>query len=82
MEEELELTKIDGYDDCIIGIVEKFNDPPIYCYDKKKIIEKIMLSDGMSFEEAFEHFSYNIIGAWVGKTTPCFLTCHVHDLEG
>ena len=29
MEEELELTKIDGYDDCIIGIVEKFNDPPM-----------------------------------------------------
>lgn len=78
--EEQQLLKINGFDDCIIGIVERFNDSPIYCYDRKKIINKLMIEEGMSFEEALEHFDFNIMSAWMGKTTPCFLTCSVQDL--
>ena len=29
--------------------------------------------DGMTYEEAFEFFDFNIMGAWVGKKTPMFL---------
>ena len=38
------------------------------------------MKDGMSEEESIEYFEYNQIGAWVGDTTPCFLT--KQDLNG
>ena len=65
-------TKMDGYDDCIVGFVERFGQPDILCYDKEKILMKLM-EGGMSDEEAIEWFEYNQPGAWVGNTTPCFI---------
>jgi hypothetical protein len=67
-----ELVKMDGFDDCIVGVVEQFGRQPILCYDKGKVLEKLM-EDGMSIEEAEEFWSYNQHGAWVGDGTPCFL---------
>jgi hypothetical protein len=64
---------MDGYDDCVVGVVEQFGRPPIVCYDREKVIRK-MVADGMTYEEAEEFFEYNQIGAWVGDRTPCFLT--------
>ena len=75
--EEHKLLKVDGYDDCIIGLVERFGMEPVFCYDKEKIVTKIMQRDEISFEQAIEHFEYNIVGSWVGKGTPCFLTKHI-----
>ena len=60
------------YDDCIIGVVEQFGRPPIVCYDKNKVLEKLQ-KDGMNECEAMEYFEYNQIGAYVGEKTPCFL---------
>jgi hypothetical protein len=81
--EENELICMDGYDDCIVGIVEQFGKPPILCYDKLLVIQK-MINDGSSYEEAEEYFEYNQIGAYVGESTPCFLTPtslkDLHDL--
>jgi hypothetical protein len=68
-----ELISMDGYNDCIVGIVEQFGKSPVLCYDKSKIIAKLM-SDGMSEEEAEEFFDYNQLGAYVGEFTPCFIT--------
>ena len=62
-----------GYDDCIIGVVERFGQSPIVCYDKVKIIQKLE-SDGMDNEEAEEFFSFNQLGAGMGDLTPCFLS--------
>lgn len=69
--DEHELLTMDGYDDCIVGIVERFGQPPIVCYDKAKVLEKLV-ADGCSEEDADEWWSYNQIGAWVGESTPCF----------
>lgn len=66
--------KMDGYDDCIVGVIERFGQPTIVCYDKEKIIQKLMDDDGMERDEAIEFFEYNQLGAWMGETTPCFLT--------
>ena len=68
-----ELFTMDGYDDCIAGVVEQFGRPPIVCYDKRKVLAKLQ-KDGMSEDEAEEFWSFNQIGAWVGESTPCFLT--------
>jgi len=63
---------MDGYDDCIAGVVERFGQPPIICYDRDKVLEKLM-GDGMTDEEAVEYFEYNQKGAWMGEGTPCFI---------
>jgi len=64
---------MDGFDDCVVGVVEQFGRPPIACYEKEKVIRQ-MVDDGMTEEEAEEFFEFNQIGAWVGERTPCFLT--------
>jgi len=66
-----EILTCDGFDDCIIGICNRFGQSPIIAYDKDKMIEQ--LTKDMSYEEAIEHFDYNIIGAWMGDGTPCFI---------
>jgi len=67
------MKKIDGFDDCVVGIVERCTQPPILCYDIDKICNKLIKSHGMDASEALEHFDTNIKGAWVGNDTPCFL---------
>ena len=63
---------MNGYDDCIIGICNRFGQEPIVLYDQNKVIQKLM-DDGMSGEEALEYFEFNQIGAWMGDRTPAFL---------
>lgn len=67
------MLRMDGYNDCIVGVVERFGENPIYCYSTEKVIKKLM-KDGMTEEEAWEFFEYNQLGAWVGDGTPCFIT--------
>ena len=68
-----ELMFMDGYDNCIVGIVERFGQPPIVCYDKTKILQ-CLVKDGMTMDEAEEWFYFNQIGAFVGDRTPSFIT--------
>ena len=63
---------VDGYDDCIVGIVERCGAPDLVCYDVEQIMVKLC-GEGLSRDEAREHYYFNILGAWVGPGTPCFL---------
>ena len=71
-EEYPEALVMDDYDDCIVGICNRFGQEPIVAYDYEKVIEKLV-SDGMSRDEAEEFHDFNQAGAWVGPTTPCFI---------
>ena len=71
-EEYPELLKADGFDDAIIGVVQRMGVQAI-CYDEEKVIDILMKRDGMTLEEAMEYFDFNIAGAWVGDSTPFFL---------
>ena len=65
---------MDGYDDCITGILERYGMEPVVLYDKDKVIDKIMsLSPGSSREEAVEYYEYNQLGGWHGDRTPGFV---------
>jgi hypothetical protein len=64
----------DGYEDALIGYVERFGQPPIALYDRRKCIEILMLRDRMSYNEAEEFFEFNSIRAWMGENTPAFAT--------
>tara|TARA_R110002020_G_scaffold7330_9_gene30939 strand:+ start:8730 stop:9068 length:339 start_codon:yes stop_codon:yes gene_type:complete len=105
------LIKMDGYDDCIVGVVERAGEWPILCYDKEKVLSKLErgttcpLCEGsgdldgfggggktkchrcegtggrMSRSEAEEFFYYNQMGAWMGDSTPCFLSKELDKYE-
>jgi hypothetical protein len=66
-----ELMLVDGYDNCIVGIVEDFDSTKV-CYNTFLILEKLQ-QEGMSREEAIEYFDFNILGSYVGEYTPCFI---------
>lgn len=61
-----------GLGAAFVGIVERFGQPPIACYDYDRVIQ-LFTEEGMTEEDAIEHFEYNVIGAWVGERTPCYL---------
>lgn len=69
---ECDLMKMDGFDDCVEGVVVRFGQEPILCYNQNKVIEKLM-SMGMDRQGAEEYFDFNQLGAWVGEKTPCFI---------
>ena len=79
MTEEIEMLQMDGYDDCVVGTVSRFGMSPVLCYDLHKVIAK-MVADGMTEEEAYEYYNFNMIGAWVGEGTPAFICRAPHDL--
>jgi hypothetical protein len=62
----------DGFDDCIIGVAERFGMPCVAAYDYEKLIEAL-IKQGMDREGAIEYFEFNIVGAWVGENTPVFV---------
>lgn len=55
-------------------MAERINLGPVVAYDVDKIIKIMIERDGMSYEEAFEFFEFNILGAWVGEFTPIFIS--------
>jgi hypothetical protein len=69
-EEHPDLLTLDGFDEAVIGIVERC-DLLVVCYDKNKII-KILMRD-MNHEEAMEYYEFNILGAYMGEHTPVYL---------
>lgn len=71
---------LDGFDNCIVGVVEQFGRPPIVCYDKQKILDVLQVG-GMEEDEAIEYFEFNTIGAWFGEATPCFLKKKKGDFQ-
>ena len=63
-----------GYEDCIVGFSEEFGAETRVVYSKDKIINKLVMEDNMSEEDALEHFYYNIAGGHYGERDPIFLT--------
>jgi hypothetical protein len=70
IEEYPDLLKLDGFDEAIVGVVQRIGLQAI-CYDTYKIIS-ILMRD-MSEEDAWDYYSYNMLGAYVGESTPVFL---------
>ena len=67
-----EMLFADGFDDAIIGYIERAGMPSVACYDKHKCIE--ILAEDMPYDEAHEYFYFNVLDAYVGENTPCFFT--------
>ena len=57
--------KADGFDEAVIGYDMSFR----LVYSTTKCIE-ILIEEGMTEEDALEHFDYNVAGAYMGEKTP------------
>ena len=64
---------MDGYDDCVIGVLERFGMEPIVLYDKEKVINKLVENGCDDYEGANEYYEFNQLGFWHGDKTPGFL---------
>ena len=60
---------VDGHDDALAGYDTQGR--AIYFIDA--IIGTLMQRDGMTYEEAYEFFDFNIAGAYVGEYTPIYM---------
>ena len=58
----------DGFDEAILGHGERCG-LSVVLYDANKCIE-ILMRDGMTDEEAIEFFEYNVLGGYIGPSTP------------
>lgn len=71
-EENPEALTADGFEEAFIGICRRFSLPPLAAYSYEKCID-IIMKNGASYEEAVEHFNFNVIGSWAGEGTPVFI---------
>lgn len=62
----------DGLESAMIGIASQQHKGPIAVYDYELII-KNLVDGGMEEEDAYEHMSFNIEGAYLGEYTPMIL---------
>tara|TARA_Y100001938_G_C8093220_1_gene436416 strand:- start:841 stop:1257 length:417 start_codon:yes stop_codon:yes gene_type:complete len=69
----------EGFGDCILGMVEGFNQPMAVLYDKTKVLAK--LQESMEEDEAVEYYEYNILGSYVGTFTPLY-AIKMENLDG
>jgi hypothetical protein len=60
-------TKIDGFDDAIIGVE---TETMRLIYSTTKCME--ILCNDMSRDDALDYFNHNVIHTYVGKKTPIF----------
>lgn len=68
-----EILLADGFEEALIGYVERAGLPIMALYDREKCIE-ILMGQGMTDEEAEEFFQFNTVSAFIGDYTPCFAT--------
>ena len=76
MQDDERMVKADGLEDAIIGTGSLINMPDVLVYSYNKAVKIFMERDGMTHEEAVEWMEFNVVGAWVGETTPIF----VHEI--
>lgn len=67
------MLKWDGFDSAIIGVGGRCNTDPMIVYDYDKMVDVLVMRDGMAQEEAEEYLDYNVVCAWIGDTTPIIL---------
>lgn len=67
---EEEFLIADGFNAAIIGVED---DRMVIVYSTKKVISILIEEEEMNYEDAMEHFYYNIKGAYMGEKTPIFI---------
>ena len=61
----------DKFDSALVAVGWRFKDGPLAVYDKDKVIGILETEMGEDWGEEF--FDFNIIGSWIGDSTPVFI---------
>ena len=84
------MERLDGFDDCIAGIVDNFLSSTRVCYDTTKLRQQLVEQDGLSLKEAHEEVfqwmcAYNKEEDY-NMNSPCFISYNVplpnRNIEG
>tara|TARA_R100000306_G_C4284060_1_gene96616 strand:+ start:150 stop:371 length:222 start_codon:yes stop_codon:yes gene_type:complete len=67
------MLKADGFNKAIVGVGRRCGQPDLLVYDVHECINILIERDGMTEEQAMEYFDFNVVGSWVGESTPIFL---------
>jgi len=62
----------ENYDNALMGYINQWNAPTVAAYSSEKIV-RVLQQDGLSYEDAYEYYEFNIAGAYLGENTPLFL---------
>tara|TARA_R110000751_G_scaffold253279_1_gene352874 strand:+ start:404 stop:697 length:294 start_codon:yes stop_codon:yes gene_type:complete len=73
-------TLADGFEEALIGFGTRFTSP-VAIYDVSKCINILVERDGMSYEIAEEYMTFNVLGAYVGDSTPIFIEDFINSGE-
>ena len=65
------ILKIDGFDDCVLGVATKAGSDPVLVYSRTQMVHQ--LANVMDLDEALEYFDFNIAGAYMGEDTPLIM---------
>lgn len=69
-----DLMAMEGYDDCIVGVVEDLSQNAHVVYDEVLVIQKNEKDHGMSRQDAIDYFYHNQRNAFIGINSPLFLS--------
>jgi len=72
----------DGFEAAIIGMGERCGQPALVIYDAGKCIQILIDRDGMEYDEAYEYFQFNTLGAWAGENTPVYVWRYEEPADG
>lgn len=79
-EESNEPLLADGFDEALIGFGVQFNQR-VAIYDYARCLD-VLEKGGMTNSEAIDYMEYNVVGAYVGRRTPIFLTYKYKHKKG
>lgn len=80
-ENDLTLIFCDGLDHAILGVATSpGSEAPMVVYSTTLIIQGYMIRDGMSEEDAWDYFGYNVQNAYFGEGTPAYLMPGMDDM--
>jgi hypothetical protein len=65
-----EFLKADGFDDAVIGVEPTLM---ILVYDKNKMVDILVKTQDMTYEDAVEYLEFNTWSAYVGEKTPIYI---------
>jgi len=76
------MKKWDGFDSAIIGTANLWignERVDVLVYACEKMVEQLIIRDGMTEEEAIEYIDFNIENAYIGKDTPVVVWQYIDE---
>jgi len=73
MEEHEGVMLMTGFEEALLGFGRQFN-KSLAIYSREKCLNILIEEHGMDYEGAVEYFEFNVVGSYIGETTPVFIT--------